>query len=65
MYSEITTVGKLTSLIKDPTNKHKLQSTWKNVMLVIDGDMFNMSCQNRYNLTLIDQYRHISFINDN
>jgi hypothetical protein len=71
MYSKITTVGKLVFDVKDLTNKHKLQSTWKKTaMLVIDGDIaeyYAWFIKNRYNLTLNRPIRgaHISFINDN
>lgn len=62
--------GKIIFDPKDHTTKHKLQSSWKRMaMVVIDGDVsdyYAWFLKKRYNIILNPPLRgaHISFIND-
>jgi hypothetical protein len=66
----ITIKGKIVLDPKDYTNKHKAQSSWKKVaMVVFEGDIceyYAWFIKKRYNLPLAMPLRnaHISFIND-
>ncbi len=70
MNNEITLSGKLLFEVPNVTNKHKAQSSWKRVaMVMIDGDVceyYAWYLKKRYNLILNKPLRgaHISFIND-
>jgi hypothetical protein len=70
MNNLITLEGKIKFDPKDKTNKHKFQSAWKRMALVmLDGDVseyYAWFVKKRYNIVLNPPLRgaHISFIND-
>lgn len=70
MTNRITLTGKIEFEPEDKTTKHKSQSSWKKMaMILIDGDVteyYAWFIEKRYNLVLNKPLRgaHISFIND-